>query len=104
MDLGYNMLGEGLGSLFHAAGKIKNRGYAATVDTLKDGARYLDDVVEGATRNDIGYMKNNSDPMRDVLGSGRNSNPEEWSSIIQDLKNGVEIRYREGNMMVLRGN
>lgn len=49
-------------------------------------------------------MKNNSDPMRDVLGSGRNSNPVEWNSIIQDLeKNGVEIRYREGDMAYAPG-
>lgn len=49
--------------------------------------------VKGGTGNDIGYMKNNSDSMRDVLRSWRNSNPEEWNFIIQDLeKNGVEIR------------
>lgn len=61
-------------------------------------------VPKGGIGNDIGYMKNNSDPMRDVLGSGRNSNPKEWNSIIQDLeKSGVEVKYREGSMAYAPG-
>lgn len=51
-------------------------------DDIAGAAKYLDDVIEGGTGNDIGYMKNNSDAMRDVLGSGRNSNPEEWISFV----------------------
>jgi len=56
------------------------------------------------TAIDIGYMKNNADPMREAVGSGRVSSPEEWNSIIQDLeKNGVEITYREGSMAYAPG-
>ena len=61
-------------------------------------------VSESGSAIDIGYMKNNADPMRNVLGSGRVSNPEEWTSIIQNLeKSGVEITYREGSMAYAPG-
>ena len=66
--------------------------------------RLIDGLRPKSTGKDIGYMKNNSDPMRDALGSGRKSNPEEWNSIIQNLeKSGVEMRYREGNMAYAPG-
>ncbi|MCL1852617.1 MAG: hypothetical protein FWF88_06245 [Peptococcaceae bacterium] len=40
-----------------------------------------------------------ADPVRDVLGPGRESHPEEWNRMIKELEeNGVEVRYREGTM------
>lgn len=37
--------------------------------------------------------------MRDVLGSGKISSPDEWNAIVKDLKeNGVEVKCREGIM------
>ena len=58
-NLGYNMLGEGIGSLFHAAGKIENRGYAAADDAVEDVTGYLDDMGEGARALDdqLGSLK-----------------------------------------------
>lgn len=78
--------------------------YALPIPNAGNSVTYPRGVSEGGSGYDIGYMKNNSDPMRDVLGSGRNSNPAEWNSIIQDLeKNGVEIKYREGEMAYAPG-
>ena len=74
------------------------------VDT--DGLREpeADGRISDEVESDIGYMKNNADPMRDVLGAGRISHPEEWDLIIKDLeRNGVEVRYREGNMAYAPG-
>ena len=54
--------------------------------------------------NDIGYMKNIHDPMRDILGPGRISNPEEWNSIIKKLEDcGVEVKYTEKDMSYAPG-
>jgi hypothetical protein len=59
---------------------------------------------EGNKANDIGYMKNAADPMRDVLGSGRTSNPKEWNAIIKELEaSGVEINYSKGSMAYAPG-
>lgn len=46
-----------------------------------------------------GLGKFEGDPARDYYGSGKDSHPAEWQAIIDDLKaNGVEIKYREGNL------
>lgn len=49
-------------------------------------------------------MKNNADPMRDVLGSGRISNPDEWNTILRQLEDsGVETKFRDRNMAYAPG-
>ena len=49
-------------------------------------------------------MKNNADPMRDAIGSGKTTNPIEWNSIIDDMEaQGVEINYRENTMAYAPG-
>lgn len=59
---------------------------------------------KGTSGADIGFMKNNADPMRDVLGSGRVSNSEEWDDLIKILEDsGVEIKYRENAMAYAPG-
>lgn len=46
-----------------------------------------------------GLGKFEGDPARDYYGSGKDFHPAEWQAIIDDLKaNGVEIKYREGNL------
>ena len=73
-------------------------------DALKGGLDAIDGVKKSGISSDIGYMKNIADPMRDVMGSGKISNPGEWNSIIQDLeKSGVEINFREGQMAYAPG-
>ena len=67
-NLGYNMLGEGIGSLFHAAGKIKNRGYAATDDAVENATRHLDDVGEGVRAVDD--VADATKYVDDVIGGG----------------------------------
>ncbi|MGM5632116.1 hypothetical protein O2K51_14550 [Apibacter raozihei] len=40
-----------------------------------------------------------ADPVADFLGPGKESHPVEWQTMIDDLKaNGLEIKYREGNL------
>ena len=63
------------------------------------------DAIEGGSKTKGGsnskdfYRKNPSDPIRDILGSGLESNPKEWNKLINEMvDNGVEIVYRDGTM------
>gem|GEM_PF-3269598 len=45
----------------------------------------------------IKTFRNADDPIREILGPGKESHPEEWNRMIKELEDkGVEIRYREG--------
>ena len=60
--------------------------------------------INERTITDVCYRKNTADPMRNVLGSGRISNPDEWNSILRQLEDsGVEIKFRDGNMAYAPG-
>ena len=75
-----------------------------SVIVSKEVWKGVEDGFEVGSGADIGYMKNNADPMRDVLGSGRISTPDEWNAILRQLEdNGVEIKFRDGNMAYAPG-
>ena len=60
--------------------------------------------INERTITDVCYRKNTADPMRNVLGSGRISNPDEWNSILRQLEDSVvEIKFRDGNMAYAPG-
>ncbi|HET9501896.1 MAG TPA: type VI secretion system tube protein TssD [Hymenobacter sp.] len=45
------------------------------------------------------FLKNEADPVRDILGSGRESHPQEWEATLAMLRReGVEVTYRPGVM------
>ena len=71
-------------------------------DTSKDIDNHSSSLfkgTEGVSNAEGFYRKNPSDPIRDVLGSGIESNPKEWDKLINTMKdNGVEIVYRDGTM------
>lgn len=59
--------------------------------------RVSNEIIEQGKR--ITHFDCPDDPIRDVLGRGIDSNPEEWNHIIKELQDsGVEIIYREGVM------
>ena len=93
-NLGYNMLGEGIGSLFHAAGKIKNRGDAAAGDTLEDVARHLDDMIEGGSYGNPNKIGSLLDGRPELTGSTR----DKLLTTVQDpeLNRIVNELYRPG--------
>lgn len=61
------------------------------------GYNVSDEIIEQGKK--ITHFDTPDDPIRDILGPGIDSNPEEWNRIIKELENsGVEIIYREGAM------
>ncbi|MDA1478343.1 hypothetical protein [Bacillus changyiensis] len=45
------------------------------------------------------FRKNPADPLKEIFGAGRQSHPEKWNSIINDMKSqGVEVVYKDGVM------
>ena len=59
--------------------------------------RVSNEIIEQGKR--IIHFDCPDDPIRDILGRGIDSNPEEWNHIIKELQDsGVEIIYREGVM------
>lgn len=78
----------------------------AKVDELNP--RVADNIIEGSGKipqeiiekgKKITNFENPADPIRDILGSGMNSHPEEWNKIIKELEDsGIEVVYREGIM------
>ncbi|MFP9131295.1 hypothetical protein [Niallia sp. BSM11] len=45
------------------------------------------------------FRKNPADPLKEILGAGRQSHPEQWNSIINTMKSqGVEVVYKDGVM------
>lgn len=84
-------------------------GRAKDAETTKDGdsetakIRSQDGETPAQSRDaeafEMGLGKFEGDPARDHYGSGKDSHPAEWQAMIDDLKaNGVEIKYREGNL------
>lgn len=65
-------------------------------DEVSDTVKVLDKVEDGV---ELYYKKNLDDPIRDVIGSGVDSNPNEWKAIIDELQDeGVEVVYRKDTM------
>ena len=79
-------------------------GRNATCDHATDAEENVQQEHATGEDNDIVYRKNEADPMRDALGSGRISDPDEWDSILQQLEDsGVEIKYRDRDMAYAPG-
>ena len=65
-----------------------------TLDEI-GGYRVSNEIIEQGRR--ITHFDCPDDPIREILGRGMDSNPEEWNHIIKELQDsGVEIVYREG--------
>ena len=63
------------------------------VSNLDDASKQFDELVLRKTGEDSTFL-HPDDPMRDVVGPGIQSNPEEWFAIIEDVeRQGGRIRY-----------
>ena len=79
-------------------------GRNAACDHATDAEENVQQEHATGEDNDIVYRKNEADPMRDALGSGRISDPDEWDPILQQLEDsGVEIKYRDRDMAYAPG-
>ena len=51
------------------------------------------------TKSERHFLKNDADPLRDLLGPGKASHPEEWQNTIATLREeGVRVVFRDGVM------
>ncbi|MDR2889392.1 MAG: hypothetical protein LBV33_06075 [Lachnospiraceae bacterium] len=99
-------------------GQYEDEAIAAMKEALERSGGTVDEVVEGGVKEfgvgrgigripqeiiengkNITEFANPHDPIRDILGRGKDSHPEEWNSIVMELENsGVEIIYRQNVM------
>ncbi|MEE4564944.1 WXG100 family type VII secretion target [Paenibacillus polymyxa] len=80
-------------------GSVKYEGAKSTSNILKDSEQHP--ALGREFYRDIGeeFRKNPDDPLKEVIGPGRESHPQEWNKIIDELHSeGVEVIYK-GNTM-----
>ncbi|AOK92698.1 WXG100 family type VII secretion target [Paenibacillus polymyxa] len=79
-------------------GSVKYEG-AKSTNILKESEQHPAFVRGLNTDIDDIFRKNPDDPLKEVIGSGRESHPQEWNKIIDELHSeGVEVIYK-GNTM-----